>query len=341
MSIPLCLLAFSVLVEASPQRQSRWWFNIRNSSYVDQMVEIVKTHRSSITGVYMYCGLHMDSSGNALYDTFDGLRLETCVSPIINLGATAGVSLNANQDAIESGAALNGVIDLVGAAKKHRLTSIMVDYEPKTNINHQHAKAYANFITKLSIAMHAEGMETGICVSSWSILTEFGLYASTGVDSMMSMASTYFGRDVSTNKQWVTQTLEAGASFTQTSVGIGTMQTQGYEDEAQWDYKWSSSKLQGFISWLEAQGIVNIDVWRSDIGSLTGQPEKYYYDYIAAFLQEPSRCVERQPPSSWSNPTCESQLKNTDNCKARRDGTNTDGYCYKTCGVCNATSLVV
>lgn len=47
-------------------------------------------------------------------------------------------------------------------------------------------------------------------------------------------------------------------------------------------------------------------------------------------------CVDVQPPASWRNPTCESQRDNTNNCAARRAGTMNDGYCHKTCGVCQA-----
>eukprot|EP00930_Biecheleria_cincta_P078067 TRINITY_DN6543_c0_g1_i1.p1 TRINITY_DN6543_c0_g1~~TRINITY_DN6543_c0_g1_i1.p1 ORF type:complete len:2622 (+),score=430.72 TRINITY_DN6543_c0_g1_i1:87-7952(+) len=45
-------------------------------------------------------------------------------------------------------------------------------------------------------------------------------------------------------------------------------------------------------------------------------------------------CVDLQPPADWSNLTCDLQLANTANCEARRAGTLNDGYCAKTCGVC-------
>jgi len=48
-------------------------------------------------------------------------------------------------------------------------------------------------------------------------------------------------------------------------------------------------------------------------------------------------CVDVQPPSDWSNPTCEGQLQNTSNCEIRRKvqvAGGGDGYCRKTCGVC-------
>jgi len=277
--------------------QSRWWFNIHSDAYVNQMVDIVKAHRSSISGVWMYCGLNVDASGIFHYDQWDGIRLESCVSPIVNMGLTAGVSLNVNQDAIESGAALWAVDDIVAAAKKHRVTSIMVDYETHDDTTQAHAQKYANFLSKLSTGMHAQGMEAAMCVSSWGILTKFGLYAKTGIDSMMSMASTYFGRDVSQNEDWVTSMLNQGTSLDQAAIGVGTVQASGHEDSQKWDYKWSSSKLHNFVSWLQRRGIRNLDIWRSDIDSLNGVPEQYFYDITAAFLagQTLSQVSESSP----------------------------------------------
>jgi hypothetical protein len=45
-------------------------------------------------------------------------------------------------------------------------------------------------------------------------------------------------------------------------------------------------------------------------------------------------CIDIQPPASSANPTCASQLANTDKCAERRAGTVTDGLCARTCQVC-------
>jgi hypothetical protein len=54
-----------------------------------------------------------------------------------------------------------------------------------------------------------------------------------------------------------------------------------------------------------------------------------------------ARCVDVQPPSAWTNPTCALQMSNTDNCAARRAGTNIDGFCALTCGVCDPAEAVL
>ena len=60
-----------------------------------------------------------------------------------------------------------------------------------------------------------------MCVSSWSILTNFSLYRSTGVDQMQSMASTYNGHrgNSSIDKYWVTTELAEGVDTSQLAVG--------------------------------------------------------------------------------------------------------------------------
>eukprot|EP00928_Gymnodinium_smaydae_P004175 TRINITY_DN1144_c0_g1_i5.p1 TRINITY_DN1144_c0_g1~~TRINITY_DN1144_c0_g1_i5.p1 ORF type:complete len:519 (-),score=81.18 TRINITY_DN1144_c0_g1_i5:1191-2747(-) len=45
-------------------------------------------------------------------------------------------------------------------------------------------------------------------------------------------------------------------------------------------------------------------------------------------------CRDVPPPNHYHHNTCESQLKDTDNCALRRDGTLNDGYCSITCGLC-------
>ena len=47
-------------------------------------------------------------------------------------------------------------------------------------------------------------------------------------------------------------------------------------------------------------------------------------------------CTDVQPPKTWKHSTCAAQLAHTDNCRFRREGVNTDGFCAKTCGVCGA-----
>ena len=48
-----------------------------------------------------------------------------------------------------------------------------------------------------------------------------------------------------------------------------------------------------------------------------------------------------EPPPHLANPTCKTQLRNTNNCEARRAGTINDGFCAKTCGLCEGTWLAL
>ena len=80
---------------------------------------------------------------------------------------------------------------------------------------------YASFLRALGKELHATGRQLDMCVSSWSILTNFTLYQSTGVDRMQSMASTYNGHggNSSIDKYWVTTELAEGVDTSQLAVG--------------------------------------------------------------------------------------------------------------------------
>ena len=47
-------------------------------------------------------------------------------------------------------------------------------------------------------------------------------------------------------------------------------------------------------------------------------------------------CVDKQVPHAYTHNTCELQLSHTENCAKRRSGELDDGYCRKTCGLCDA-----
>ena len=77
-------------------------------------------------------------------------------SGFLKMGLDVGIALGVDQVAVESGAASKGVADAVKTAKRNNITSLMVDYEPRTNITRAHAESYAKFISELSDALHAK-----------------------------------------------------------------------------------------------------------------------------------------------------------------------------------------
>jgi len=242
-----------------------------------------QAHRASLTGVYFYCGFSIHSSGNFTSPSDDYIQSHT--APFRELGLDVGVALATDQAAIESGRAAAGIPAAVEAAVKHRLTSLMVDYEPSTNITHAHSEAYAKFIAELSTALHKKGLQCGMCVSSWGILTTFDLFHQSGVDQMMSMASTYYGKNVTSDQGWLQKELDQKVSLEQLHVGIGSTNsiTQA------WDYQWDEPKFKTFMAFLRQKKIRGVDLWRTDIDTLnaTNGTAPWIYDSLASFLAEP------------------------------------------------------
>ena len=139
-----------------------------------------------------------------------------------------------------------------------------------------------------------------MCVSSWGILDGhtveegYGVYAATGVDKMMSMASTYFGTNVSSNEANVALELAQGVGNPgQLSVGIGTMIADSPPRAAcptgggKWDYNWTEARLRSFVlDYLAAPPVDAQDLvfWRADIDNEGNCTEPYFFNVAREFL---------------------------------------------------------
>lgn len=222
----------------SPRRTSRWWFHSLNASYTEQGTALVSKHRDACTGVYLYLdtgnsthsgpGRFVIGAGGVFTSATDA-EIAARVQPYLDLGVTVTVSLAPASSAILDGSAHKGIAAAVAVANRNNLTGLMVDYEPDVPraLQPTHELAYASFLTALAAELHGSGRELDMCVSSWSILTNFSLYHATGVDRMQSMASTYSGHDgnATIDMMWVTRETVQSVSAEQLAVGIGTATT--------------------------------------------------------------------------------------------------------------------
>lgn len=268
------------LKQSGQSKQSHWWFQTHTPEYTTQAISLVTQHADAVTGVYLYAGFAINSSG--WFQSPSDQVIHPKVSPFLDLSLTVGVALALDTSALLAGTAHLGVDAAATMASRNNITSLMVDYEPTTEITHAHAQAYAAFLTVLGEALHSKGVQLGMCISSWSILTEFGLYAATGVDQMMSMASTYFGSNITANEAWVTKELAQGMSLDQLAVGFGSTNSITQK----WDYNWTQPEFESFMSFLASQKVLTIDMWRTDIDTLnaTAGTEHWIYDSLANFI---------------------------------------------------------
>ena len=85
-----CLLHLCCLAEAA--RTSRWWFHAGTSAYIDQALNIVTTHRDSLTGAYFYYGFGVGQGGVFTASTAPATMRER-LAPFLETGLTVGVAL--------------------------------------------------------------------------------------------------------------------------------------------------------------------------------------------------------------------------------------------------------
>lgn len=289
-----CLLwAETVRSTTYRNRSSRWWFHLEKGEvFREQAMDLVKMHRESLTGIFTYYNVSLEDDGHVMCP--NATRLSETVKPFKDMGLTVGVAFSAiSQSSIMNITwTADTLKELAAFAKAAEVDSLMIDYEPRTNITNLHAEQYALFVRMLATYMHDEGLELEMCVSSWSILTSFeyvprfsrianssirrcenaartlttsnsndSVYADTGVDGMMSMASTYFGTNVTSDEGWVEKERTEGVSREQLRVGIGT--TNSIVEK--WDYNWTQPRFESFVTFLEEKDVRSIDLWRTDI----------------------------------------------------------------------------
>ena len=295
-----------------PTRRVNWWFNALNTSFGAHEAAVARAHRSSLTGVYQWIqpnGFIVRNDGSVALPPPASIVAAT--APLLELGLESGVCVPLAPDTLESGNAVKAVATLVAAAVTYNITTFIIDAEPSPGTPPSYCSAananlYAEFLRALANGMHAHGKRAGMCIEMGCLLGPeyWALYASTGIDVMMSMGSTYYGHtptsNVSTNEAWllrelaVARTTEGMAS--KLAVGIGSVSLPQASSplcwppyvEAPWPsmYGWNASSLAGFMAFVEQHEFTDIDLFRADMAQCAVDcVPQYYYDGLAAFLR--------------------------------------------------------
>ena len=299
------ILHFCSAVEPS----IRWWMSVNNLDNNLAMIESGVVH-----GIYTYIGAMVFADGSFTCPHIDDQEwFDQHLQPYLDLIADESSSfssltpaLGLNETAVISGAAMTSVSDVAQCAVNLGVSGFMLDFEPDDS-SPELVNAYAAYIKALTEAMHNVGLRAEMCVSSWGILdghtvdNGYGVYATTGVDKMMSMASTYFGTNITQNEANVQLELAQGVSNPgQLSVGIGTMisddpQSPCPTGPAKWDYNWTEARLRDFVlNFLAVPPVAAQDLvfWRADIDNEGNCTKAYYFDVAKEFLQQRRGLVE-------------------------------------------------
>lgn len=266
-------------------------------------------HRGSITGVYQYIqpnGYTVEPDGTVALPPDDAVLAAT--TPLLAAGLENGVCVPIPPPTLLSGNATKAVPALVAQAVKFNFTTIILDVEPSPGVNgtlycaNVTAHLLADFLRTLVAGMHPLGRRVGICIEMGCLLGPeyWRLYAATGVDTMMSMGSTYYNT-VPANEGWLQKEMAqfggpSSPGLSQLAVGIGAV-SKGSEATnpecfapavtAPWPtmYGWNQSSFESFMAFIERSGFVDVDLFRNDwMQMATDCVPDYYYDALQHFL---------------------------------------------------------
>ena len=280
------MLSFLVGSTAHAPREVRWWMK---STSLDNNLALISEHPGTVTGIYTYVGASVGDNGKFTIGN-DDAWLAAHLGPYRARNLTVTPALGLTDAAVTSGLGEANVAQVAAFAKRINASGLMLDYEPKVS-DASLARAYASYVRAFSQAMHSVGLQGEMCVSDWGILDGhtvpegYGLYATTGVDRMMSMAGTYFGTNLTKNRYNFELERAQGVGFDQLAVGLGTMIDEPCPTgPAKWQYNWTEAKLRNFVGYVQQAGTRYVDIWRADIDNEGNCTAQYYFDVARDFL---------------------------------------------------------
>lgn len=283
----------------SSGRSVRWWMGFGGQA---NNLALIDAHPKAFSGIYTYIGAGVATSGS--FDCpHNASFLRKAFAPYWARGLTVTPALALTNASVTSGAAEKQVAQVAAFAKAINVSGLMLDFEPATSAI-PWVEAYASYVAAFTKAMHAEGLKAEMCVSSWGILDGhflpnnegYGIYAKTGVDTMMSMAGTYYGNNITNDLVNVDLELKQNVSISQLAAGIGTriepkisascptVKPMGCKIAGGQCYNWTETRLTSFIASLEKRGVKHIDFWRADIDEEGVCTEPWYFAAAEKFL---------------------------------------------------------
>jgi hypothetical protein len=266
-------------------------------------LKLIDTHRGAITGLYTYIGAGVEASGSCSC-AHNATYLRSRFAPYWARGLTVTPALALSNASVTSGNAKEHVAEVAALAQRLNVSGFMLDFEPSTS-DAAWVRAYADYVAAFVAAMHGVGLRAEMCVSGWGILDGhalpnhegYAIYAATGVDTMQSMSSTYFGTNVTKNLNNVDTELRQGVSLAQLSAGIGTqidprldpacpaVGPMGCKIPGGQCYEWDEAKLRSFVGSLVERKVSTLTMWRADIDAEGDCTEPYYFAVAEAFLR--------------------------------------------------------
>lgn len=88
------------------------------------------------------------------------------------------------------------------------------------------------------------------------------------------------GTNETRDKEAVLNMQAAGMMPAQLAVGVGSMLDP---PSSSGGFNWTQPKLNDFLTWSAAQGVLEVDVWRAGIDDY-GKTQQWFLDELAAFL---------------------------------------------------------
>lgn len=294
------LLAYCLLCSAaagapsSAKKEVRWFVPLLERNYQHEATMITR-HRKSMTGAIVWTFMAINHSTGSCTPTFNESFTATLLRPWKESGLSLQVGYCAgalSRGSLSNGSALGTIDSVVSFATHHGFDSINVDFEQDA-LNHSMAEAlpFLDFVGNLSAAAHKSGLRIQVDTTAQGVGMHYAELVARGADSLMPMSQTYFGLNISKDREMVARYKNA-IPVSKLHVGLSaSMNASGAAHCKHGDNGWTAESLRNWLQWIGEQGVSRVDVFQCWGWEYI---QEFVFDELAAWLQSPVAASARQ-----------------------------------------------
>jgi hypothetical protein len=228
-----------------------------------QQADMIQKYPHSITGAIVWP--IWKNNGTNCYPYYNDTALTTVLKAYVdaNLSLQMGFCNAAlTKASLADGSAQSTIATVVAYAARHGFDSINVDYEvDAVNRSMAEASPFLEFVGNLSTAAHAVGLRVQIDTTADGVGMHYAELVERGADFLMPMSQTYFGGNITKDKEMVMR-YKSAINASHLHVGLSaSMNSTGAAHCKHGDNGWTAENMKAWLDWIGDQGVSELDIF--------------------------------------------------------------------------------
>jgi len=284
MMASLCVFLMTFIIGCMSPNPSIYWYTNTNLANNQR---IYHQNPDLFSGFYFCCNQFQFTSNGWFVPQNDSALMENIeyfqskVDKIYIVGSI-------QQLALEDFDGLVPIASFVQAGNYMQAINVngcIIDFEPHTT-NNTLAEQYNKFLSSFQATVSNEfpSLSVGMDISNWGILDQYAVYSSARLSIYTSMATTYYGYNISNNELGVEQEL---LHLPAESIRAGICSMISGNPNFTRNCGWNQTDLNEFLNFLKSDNIniPRVDIWRADIDYNGLNTSQWFIEKLQTFVK--------------------------------------------------------